>query len=257
MFADALSDRIQVSCVGEETLFVLVEANCHHPVGVVEGLLDPISMVHINIEIEHSRVELEELEDAEDDVVDVAEATSILSFGMVEASHPIDHNISLACYDQISSVDAAASCQLTVVVESFEARAIKPMIDFELLPQLEVRLHQLQLSLASRLEGLDDLGGVGVDPGLQVLDVGGMVVLAQLFECGLFAMISHKAIAEAVGVDEAIDHFEPHWLHGVLLAEIEVGELLVVEVGNSSHLITRVSCRAQFIRLLQIEMNSK
>ena len=63
-----------------------MKADCHDPVGVVEGLLDAIAVVDVDVEVEHARVHLEQLEDAEDDIVDIAEPAGLYLLGVMEAS---------------------------------------------------------------------------------------------------------------------------------------------------------------------------
>lgn len=58
---------------------------------------------------------------------------------------------------------------------------------------------------------------------------------AEVFIGGLFAVVHADEGGKAVGVDEAVDHFESHRLHGVLLGEREVCEVLVVEVAHLPH----------------------
>ena len=40
---------------------------------------------------------------------------------------------------------------------------------------------------------------------------------------------------EFVGLDEAVDHFNPFGFHGVLFAEVVVGDGFVINVGRLSH----------------------
>lgn len=47
------------------------------PVGHVEGLLHSITMVHINVYVQHPRMVLEQLKDGKDQVIDVAEARGL------------------------------------------------------------------------------------------------------------------------------------------------------------------------------------
>ena len=59
-----------------EVLAVLVERNGHDTVGAVEGFLNAVTVVHIDVDIKHTRVETEELDDAEDDVCEMLETGS-------------------------------------------------------------------------------------------------------------------------------------------------------------------------------------
>ena len=48
--------HMYVTCAGEEEVAVLVEGDSHHSVCEIEGLLDTVTMVNINVNIQHSRV---------------------------------------------------------------------------------------------------------------------------------------------------------------------------------------------------------
>ena len=51
-------------------------------------------MVDVDINVKHSLVVLEQLQDGQDDVVDVTEATGLALLGVVEPSGPIDRDVS-------------------------------------------------------------------------------------------------------------------------------------------------------------------
>lgn len=52
-----------------------MEADGHDSVCVVECLFDAVAVVHIDVQVQDSGVDSQQLQDAEDDVVDVAKAT--------------------------------------------------------------------------------------------------------------------------------------------------------------------------------------
>mmetsp|Transcript_21402 Transcript_21402/g.36494 ORF Transcript_21402/g.36494 Transcript_21402/m.36494 type:complete len:229 (-) Transcript_21402:576-1262(-) len=68
------TDVSDVSTAWEKIVPMLVEGNRHHSICGEEGLLHPVPMVHININVEHSVVILEKLQDREHHVIHVAEA---------------------------------------------------------------------------------------------------------------------------------------------------------------------------------------
>ena len=74
--------------------------------------------------------------------------------------------------------------------------------------------------------------GLGGDPGLEVLDVEGVVEGGKLFGVGFLGVVDFELWCEGVVVDEAVDHFGPLGFHGVFLAELVLGDILVVEVAN-------------------------
>jgi hypothetical protein len=60
-------------------------AHRHDPVGEVEGLLDAVPVVDVDVDVQHARVHLEQLQDGQHDVVHVAEARGLALLGVVHA----------------------------------------------------------------------------------------------------------------------------------------------------------------------------
>ena len=54
--ATLCSNFIHVTCAREEVVSVFVERYCHDSVSEVEGFLNPVAMVDVNINVEHPRV---------------------------------------------------------------------------------------------------------------------------------------------------------------------------------------------------------
>ena len=54
-----------------------MEGDGHDPVGGVEGLLDAVPVVDVDVDVEDPLVVLEQLEDGQHDVVDVAETRGL------------------------------------------------------------------------------------------------------------------------------------------------------------------------------------
>jgi hypothetical protein len=57
-----------------------VEGAGHDAVGRVESLFDTITVVDINVDVENARLESEELDNAQNNVVDVTETTGFALF---------------------------------------------------------------------------------------------------------------------------------------------------------------------------------
>lgn len=65
----ALADTNVTKLTGSrEILAILVERDRHDSVGGIEGLLDTITVVNIDIDVEDALVEAQELEDTENDI---------------------------------------------------------------------------------------------------------------------------------------------------------------------------------------------
>ena len=74
VFAVVFAYLVQPTCSWEEVLAVLMEGDRHASVAEVEGLLYSISVVDVDVQVEHSGVDLQKLEDGQHNVVDVAKA---------------------------------------------------------------------------------------------------------------------------------------------------------------------------------------
>ncbi len=55
-------------------------------------------MVAVDVDVEHARNEAEHLEDAEYDVVDVAEPGCFTLLGVVEAPSPVDRDVGVSVH---------------------------------------------------------------------------------------------------------------------------------------------------------------
>ena len=232
VFAVVLADGVERACPREEVFVEFVETHRHNPVGVVEGLLHPVPVVDVNVEVEDSGVDLQQLQDAQDDVVHVAETTCFCFFAVVEASRPVNHDVALACDNQVGCVDAASGRQFAEIEEPFEAGAVEGLVDLEDGAQLDVFPGLGPLLLLGGGVLLDDGVGLGRYPGLEVLDVEGVVEGGQFLGGGFLGVVYFELWREGVVADEAVDHLGPLGLHGVLLAELVLGYILVVEVAH-------------------------
>ena len=103
----------------EKVLPILVERHCHNSTGTKEGLFDAVSVVDVDINVEDSWVVSkifnwlktcvpQQLQDAEDNIVDVAKARGLTFLGMVETASPVDADVVLAVVDKLSAVEGAA-----------------------------------------------------------------------------------------------------------------------------------------------------
>lgn len=56
-----------------EVILELVEGACHDSIGQVEGFLHAVSVVDIDIDVQHSLVGLQQFQDGQHAIVDIAE----------------------------------------------------------------------------------------------------------------------------------------------------------------------------------------
>ena len=87
-------------------------AHRHDTVCEVEGLLDTIPMMNVNVHVQYSLIVLEQLQDSKHDVVHVAKARGFSSLCMVHASCPVECDFCLPLHQVQRSVPRSAGVQL-------------------------------------------------------------------------------------------------------------------------------------------------
>jgi hypothetical protein len=76
-----------------EVLAELVKGAGHHAAGGVEGLLDAVAVVDVDVDVQHALMFLQQLQDAQHAVVDIAEAAGLALLGVVQAASPVYHGV--------------------------------------------------------------------------------------------------------------------------------------------------------------------
>ncbi len=71
----------------------------HHLIGVLERVLHTISMMLVQVHIQHAAVLLSQLADAQHYVINIAETGRSLSLGVVPASEKVDHVLEATAVD--------------------------------------------------------------------------------------------------------------------------------------------------------------
>ena len=197
-----------------EVFAELVEADGHDAVGGVEGLLDAVAVVDVDVDVEDALVLLEELEDGQDAVVDVAKAGGLGLLGVMESTGPVDDDVGAVLVETAGAADGAGGVQLAELEESVEDRTI--LADVEALQLPDVVLHVV---------GGDDAEEVDVVVGMEARHGG------RTDEAG--AEDLHPPV-QAVVDDEVVRHADAVGLHGVALAVVVVAHLGIVEIGNAA-----------------------
>ena len=70
-----------------------MEGNCHDPVCGVESLLNTISMMNVDVNVQDPLVVLQQLQNSQDDIVHIAEARRLRLLGVVQPSSPVDGDV--------------------------------------------------------------------------------------------------------------------------------------------------------------------
>mmetsp|Transcript_21460 Transcript_21460/g.55233 ORF Transcript_21460/g.55233 Transcript_21460/m.55233 type:complete len:327 (-) Transcript_21460:288-1268(-) len=112
-----------------EVLAKLVERARHHAVGGVEGLLHAVAVVDVDVDVQHARVVLEQLEDREHDVVHVAEAGRLALLRVVQPARPVDCYVRLSAIELHCATNRAARRDLAELVHAIEHRAVLAHIE--------------------------------------------------------------------------------------------------------------------------------
>jgi len=77
----------------------------HAAIRQIEGFLDAIAMVHVDIEVKHTGVDIEQLYDRQHDVVHIAEPARLGFLSVVQATSPVDGDVGLPVQQQTGSID--------------------------------------------------------------------------------------------------------------------------------------------------------
>lgn len=87
--AQIFADIIDVASA-REIILELMEGAGHDPIGEIEGLLNTISVVDIDVNVQHSLVSLEQLQNGKYAVVDIAKPRGLRLLGVMQSSRPVD-----------------------------------------------------------------------------------------------------------------------------------------------------------------------
>lgn len=79
---------LDVASSGKE-FTAFMKRHCHNSVGRIKGLLNPIAMVHIDIDVKNSFVVFQKLEDGQNNVVDIAKPRCLLPFCVMQPASPV------------------------------------------------------------------------------------------------------------------------------------------------------------------------
>ena len=99
-----LAHVLDIPRAREEVVAVLVEADGHDAVRQVKGLLHAVAVMHVNVQVQDPGVILEELQDGQHEVVDVAKPARLAFLGVVQPSRPVNRNVTQAVVEPCGAV---------------------------------------------------------------------------------------------------------------------------------------------------------
>lgn len=101
-----------------------MEGDGHNSIRRIKCLFNTVAMVNIYVDVKDAVVVLEQLQDAQHDVVHVAESAGLLLLGMVESSRPINGYIGRLMVEFDSRINRSSSGDLAELKHTLEARAV-------------------------------------------------------------------------------------------------------------------------------------
>lgn len=216
-----------------------MKTHSHYAIRKIKSLLDTISMMDIDIEIQYSRINFKKLENAKHNIVDVAKSTSLTLFSMVETTSPVDSNISITIHDGPSTANWASSRQLTKIIEAVEGRTVEWVTNLECLPQLHVIHQSFPLFIRfgacqyTNSKLLIMINNAATDVIAQIFNVLRRVKFAQLIFHSLRCFVHIHLVVEMILHDETVSHgysFRPHWM----VCRVDIAtDLATMKVGHS------------------------
>mmetsp|Transcript_37357 Transcript_37357/g.77510 ORF Transcript_37357/g.77510 Transcript_37357/m.77510 type:complete len:265 (+) Transcript_37357:434-1228(+) len=114
----------------------LVERTRHDTVCAVESFFHSITMMNVDINVEHTLVLLQEFKNSQNAIVDVAKSTGFCLFGVMKTSGPINDNIGLVLVESGRAPDTATRVELAKFKESIKHRTIFSHIEPLKLPNV-------------------------------------------------------------------------------------------------------------------------
>ena len=151
---------------------------------------------------------------------------------MVVSSCPIDDDVRDPCQHNVGSIDASSCCQLAKMVQPVKTRAIEGLIDLEDTFELAI---VPDFPLLIIFVCTHNLIFFASDPLLEIVDVIGIMKQIELVFGGFFRLEHGEVVTQVVVLDEGVCHLDAFGLHGMLLAEVIIGNRIVVEVTHLTH----------------------
>lgn len=195
---------------------------------MIKCLLNTITMMNVNVKIKYTRINLQQLQNTEHNIIDVTEAARFCFLSMMESACPVNYNIGLLCQYNICSINTAASCELTEIIQALKTRVIKILINLK--NGMHSRIFPCFHEIFSTVILLHSFWGKGINPCFQVSYVVRMMKWLKFFTSCFTEMINVKMFIQAVTINQTIRHFDSLCFHRMFLWKFIFCDLLIVEV---------------------------
>ena len=219
VFADPLSNRIECSSSRKEIFIKLMKAHSHDSISMIESFLNSITMMNINIEVQHSRVNFQHLENAYHNIIDIAKSTCLCFFGMVITARPVDSYIRYTSKDNVSSVNASSSSKLTKMIEPLKPRTVKRLIDFEESSKFIIIPN---FAIIVIFKSTNNLILLTSNPFLQIVNISRMMKQIKFLLIGFLRLEHGQIITKLIILYERMRHLDSLRFHRMLLTQDKI-----------------------------------
>jgi len=202
---------LDISCPREEVT-ISVEADGHHSVGCVKGFFNSIAVVDVDIDVEHSLMILEQLQDSKHNVIYITEPRGRLLLCMMKASSPVDANVRRLMIQLDCSINRPSTRNLTKLEKSREARAVI-FTNIKFLGFFD--------SMASGLFCCEKVWGNS----FEVIDILIGVKVHHLLVCSLVWLVHMHFPVEFVLDYKLVSHLDPEWLHWMVFSIVKASDV--------------------------------
>mmetsp|Transcript_22290 Transcript_22290/g.37806 ORF Transcript_22290/g.37806 Transcript_22290/m.37806 type:complete len:201 (-) Transcript_22290:18-620(-) len=96
----------------------------HDAVGGVKRFLDAVAVMNVDVNVEHALVKLEQLHNAQHNVVDIAEARRFALLRVMQSACPVHCHICLIVIEAHCSINRTSCCNLRKFINSIKYRTI-------------------------------------------------------------------------------------------------------------------------------------
>jgi hypothetical protein len=169
-------------------------------------------MVDVDVNVEHPRVVLGELQDANYNVIDIAEARSLKLLSMVKTTSPVNGNLT-------DLVQLGCSLQRCTCVMGSELK--------------EPGKHWAVIAHIEGIKAVGEALHIGGADSLQEVNVVLRVEAAHVMLGGLVWLEDDHLLTETIRQDQAMGQCKAMGLHRVPSSVVEVAHVGVVKIGHS------------------------
>lgn len=185
----------------------------HHAIRQVEGFLNTVAVVHVNVDVQHPGMVLEQFQYGDHDVVDVTESGRFEFFRVMQTARPVDSDIAAVLVQLHGSVQRRAGVHGTEIVQALEHGTVFAHV--EMVQVLAVRGQVLRR-----------------DP-LQELNVLVVVEPAHVLRAGPVRPVDFHFIIQTVVQHQAVYDGQTVRLHRMRRPVMEIAHVRVVEIKHA------------------------